>query len=106
MDPSFSFFAGVDWASQEHSISILGCDRTELEHKVYPHSGAGLNQLVDRLLALSENRPAVVAIGIETPHGAVVETLARFSHQPFLTSSKSEKAKVWRNCREFEKRKK
>jgi hypothetical protein len=32
--------------------------------------------------------------------------LARFSHQPFLTSSKSEKAKVWRNCREFEKRKK
>ena len=34
------------------------------------------------------------------------EQLARFSHQPFLTSSKSEKAKVWRNCREFEKRKK
>ena len=33
-------------------------------------------------------------------------SLARFSHQPFLTSSKSEKAKVWRNCREFEKRKK
>jgi hypothetical protein len=32
--------------------------------------------------------------------------LARFSHQPFLTSSKSEKAKVWRNCPEFEKRKK
>jgi hypothetical protein len=34
------------------------------------------------------------------------EQLARFSHQPFLTSSKSEKAKVWRNCPEFEKRKK
>lgn len=31
---------------------------------------------------------------------------ARFSHQPILTSSKSEKAKVWRNCPEFEKRKK
>jgi hypothetical protein len=34
------------------------------------------------------------------------DKLARFSHQPFLTSSKSEKAKVWRNCPEFEKRKK
>jgi hypothetical protein len=33
-------------------------------------------------------------------------SLARFSHLPFLTSSKSEKAKVWRNCPEFEKRKK
>lgn len=88
MDPSFSFFAGVDWASQEHSISILGCDRTELEHKVYPHSGAGLNQLVDRLLALSENRPAVVAIGIETPHGAVVETLVERGFAVFSLNPK------------------
>lgn len=52
MDPQspFRFFVGVDWASEEHMASILDASRSEIEKKVYPHSGSGLNvprQLVD-----------------------------------------------------------
>lgn len=75
MDTTFRIFAGVDWASEEHTMSILDANRKELENKAYPHSGAGLNQLADRLSTLSNGDPATVAVGIETPHGAVVETL-------------------------------
>lgn len=77
MDPQspFRLFVGVDWASEEHMASILDARRTEIEKKVYPHSGSGLKQLADRLTALSGGHPGAVAVGIETPHGAVVETL-------------------------------
>lgn len=77
MDPQspFLFFVGIDWASEEHMASILDTTRKEIEKKVYAHSGSGLNQLADRLTTLSGGDPQAVAVGIETPHGAVVETL-------------------------------
>jgi len=77
VDPQspFRFFVGIDWASEEHMASVLDAARSEIEKKVYPHSGSGLKQFADRLTALSGGHPEAVAVGIETPHGAVVETL-------------------------------
>jgi transposase len=88
MEPLFRFFVGVDWASQEHTISILDGNRKELENKAYPHTGAGLNQLANRLVELSDDRPAAVAIGIETPHGAVVETMVERGFAVFSLNPK------------------
>ena len=68
MEPLSRFFVGVDWASQESTISILDGNRKELENNAYPHTGAGLNQLANRLIEFSDDSPAAVAIGIETPH--------------------------------------
>lgn len=77
LDPQspFRFFVGVDWASEEHMVSILDATRREIDKKTYSHSGQGLNHLANRLTELSGGNLAAVAIGIETPHGAVVETL-------------------------------
>ena len=88
MESLFRFFVGVDWASQEHAISILDGNRKELESKAYPHTGAGLNQLANRLMELSGDLPAVVAIGIETPHGAVVETMVERGFAVFSLNPK------------------
>lgn len=88
MDTPFRIFAGVDWASEEHTMSILDASRNEIENKAYPHSGAGLNQLADRLSALSKGDPSTVAIGIETPHGAVVETLVERGFAVFSLNPK------------------
>lgn len=75
MQSPFRFFVGIDWASEEHMASILDATRREIEKRVYAHSGSGLNQLAARLTTLSGGDPQAVAVGIETPHGAVVETL-------------------------------
>lgn len=88
MEPSFRFFVGVDWASQEHTISILDGNRKELENKAYPHTGAGLNQLANRLVELSDDSPFAIAIGIETPHGAVVETMVERGFAVFSLNPK------------------
>ena len=68
----------------------------------------GLRHLRDRDAAedLVQNVLIVTLEALRAGRLREGDRLARFSHQPFLTSSKSEKAKVWRNCREFEKRKK
>ena len=71
MDTTFRIFAGVDWASEEHTMSILDANRKELENKAYPHSGAGLNQLADRLSTLSNGDPATVAGWLAEISGAI-----------------------------------
>lgn len=88
MDTPFRIFAGIDWASEEHTMSILDANRTELENKSYPHSGVGLTQLADRLTALSNGDPSTVAIGIETPHGSIVETLVERGFAVFSLNPK------------------
>ena len=77
MDTQYRFYAGIDWASEEHTSSTLEANRKEIENKAYRHSGSGLSQLADRLTEISGGNPSAVAAGIETPHGAVVETLVQ-----------------------------
>ena len=75
MNPGYRFYVGIDWASEEHAVCILNEKREVLEQKKFEHTGSGLAQLTDRLLEISGGEPAAVAVGIETPRGAVVETL-------------------------------
>jgi len=66
---------GIDWAKDEHTICILNRDQQVLEERNIAHSGTGLAQFADQLMQLAAGDPATVAIGIETPRGAVVESL-------------------------------
>jgi len=71
----FFVFVGVDWGSESHQTCALDNDRSVLLEKAYPHSGKGLSDLVEALLALADRRSERIAVAIEKPHGAVVETL-------------------------------
>jgi transposase len=75
MSAAFRWFVGIDWASSAHEVCILDAAGQLVERLSVPHSGAGLKKLADRLAALSQDRPQTVAVAIEVPHGAVVETL-------------------------------
>lgn len=75
MDNPYRLFVGIDWAKQEHTICILDRDQKVIEQRVVQHSGAGLALLCDLLSKLAGGEPAGVAVAIETPRGAVVETL-------------------------------
>lgn len=75
MDEEFGYFVGIDWATQAHEVCILTADGEVVERRSVPHSGDGLADLADRLSRLTDGDCARVAVGIEVPHGAVVETL-------------------------------
>jgi transposase len=66
-------FVGVDWASSEHEVCALDAAGQHVDARAFKHSGDGLADLCTWLLKLGE--PATIAVAIEVPHGAVVETL-------------------------------
>ncbi len=71
----YRFFVGIDWAKEEHTICVLDSEQRILDRRTIKHSGAGIAQLVELLMKLSDGCPQTVAVAIETPRGAVVESL-------------------------------
>ena len=74
-DASRQWFAGVDWASEKHDVSLSDDNGKIVGRRVFEHSGEGLAQMADWLVRESGAQPADIHVAIETPHGPVVETL-------------------------------
>jgi len=62
--------AGVDWASTDHAVSIVGTDGEQTHRFSIPHNAAGLRTLVRKLLSAG-----VAEVGIERPDGPVVDAV-------------------------------
>ncbi|TIP83626.1 MAG: IS110 family transposase [Mesorhizobium sp.] len=75
MSGDISAFVGVDWASATHYAYALDADGRKLGHRSFPHSGEGLAELANWIRSTTGHDPDPLAIGIEVPHGPVVEGL-------------------------------
>jgi len=75
MDKTPRWFAGVDWASQKHDVWLADASGKRLGKRTFEHSGEGLAQMCDWLIAASGGEPEDIHAAIEVPHGPVVETL-------------------------------
>ncbi|MGA8581778.1 MAG: IS110 family transposase [Bryobacteraceae bacterium] len=75
MHQNQSWFAGVDWASQKHDVWLADASGKRLGKRTFEHSGEGLAQMCDWLIATSGGKPEDIHVAIEVPHGPVVETL-------------------------------
>jgi transposase len=73
-EETFAWFVGVDWGSEKHQVCILDLQGTIVGERHFPHGGAGLAELGDWLLSVAGTVTAV-AVGIEVPHGPVVDSL-------------------------------
>src|SRR3954468_5491611 len=73
-EETFAWFVGVDWGSEKHQVCILDQHGTIVGERNFPHGGAGLAELGDWLLSVAGTATAV-AVGIEVPHGPVVDSL-------------------------------
>jgi predicted NBD/HSP70 family sugar kinase len=73
-EETFAWFVGIDWGSEKHQVCVLDQQGTVVGERSFPHSGAGLAELGDWLLTVAGAATAV-AVGIEVPHGPVVDSL-------------------------------
>ncbi|MEV6817057.1 IS110 family transposase [Micromonospora sp. NPDC051296] len=62
--------AGIDWASTEHALAIVGPDGVEVQRMIVEHTATGLRKLLRCL-----QHTGVLEVGIERPDGPVVEAL-------------------------------
>jgi transposase len=74
MGNKFLFYVGIDWATQSHQVCLMDQDGNTIEQRKIEHSGTGIAQLTHWLEAVCQD-PASVAVAIEIPRGAVVESL-------------------------------
>lgn len=74
-EDTFSIFVGIDWGSELHQVCVIDSTRRVLLEKSFTHSGKGLSELVRAVLQAACGQPARLAVAIEVPRGAIVDTL-------------------------------
>jgi transposase len=72
MDKEPTIFVGVDWASTEHQVCMIG--PAGPIQGAFAHDARGLGAMVDWLCAQTPN-PSDIVFAIEVPHGLVLEAL-------------------------------
>jgi transposase len=68
--PPNDITAGIDWAIDDHAVSIVNDRGNEIHRCAVEHTAAGLRQLVNTL-----GKHGVGEVAIERPDGPIVETL-------------------------------
>lgn len=66
---------GIDWGNEVHTVRVLNAQGQDLFEREVKHTGEALSALAQKLLDRVGGDTRQLAVAIETPHGAVVETL-------------------------------
>lgn len=75
MEEEFTVLVGVDWGRDEHQCCVLDARGERLLERKVAHDVTALRKLIDEVIGLAGGTAGRVAVGIEVPHGVVVETL-------------------------------
>jgi transposase len=69
------WFVGIDWASQEHVVTLGDGQGKKIGQRKFAHGGTGLSDMIAWLLKASGGEASQIHVAIETPHGPIVEAL-------------------------------
>jgi transposase len=72
---SYGWFVGVDWATQAHRVCVVDADGRLVAERAVAHAGDAIGEWIDWLVQRTGDDPERVAVAIEIPRGALVETL-------------------------------
>ncbi|HVM14818.1 MAG TPA: IS110 family transposase [Egibacteraceae bacterium] len=87
-------FVGIDWAAEEHAVSVLDESGRGVMAFTIAHSREGLETLVNRLAKLGT--AGAVPVGVERGDGRLVDRLLEAGHPVVKVSPKAIKA--WREA--------
>jgi transposase len=74
VESDYRIYVGIDWASEAHQACVLHHERGIVAERSFAHAGKAIVEFAQWLSGLTDD-PGQVAIAIEIPRGAVVETL-------------------------------
>ena len=84
----YALYVGIDWGTATHQVSVLDAQRVPLGERAIAHEGAALQALTEWLTLLADGEPARVAVALEVPRGAVVDTLLEHGLHVFALNPK------------------
>lgn len=74
-DATSHLFVGIDLGRWKHVASIVDANGELIDGRSFDHSVEGISTTIDWLLEIANQDARRLAVAIEKPHGAVVETL-------------------------------
>jgi hypothetical protein len=75
VDNEYRLYVGIDWASEAHQACVPDQTRRIVSERAFAHAGDAVAAFAEWLNDLAGDDPGGVAVAIEIPRGAVVETL-------------------------------
>ena len=75
MKTEFGWYVGIDCGAEKHRLYCMDAQGKMLGHRWINHDGKGMIELVKWLHSFCGDHPQQLAVAIEVPHGALVETL-------------------------------
>ena len=75
MSEMFDWYVGIDWASEVHQVCLVDDRGVVRGERAVRHGGEELAALAAWLIETTGAAPERIAVGIELPHGPVVESL-------------------------------
>jgi transposase len=85
---TFAWYVGIDWGGQEHVVCLLNARAQVQGTRTVAHTAEAIHAAVQWLLAQTGAPPAAIAIGIETPRGALVDTMLEQGFAVFAINPK------------------
>ena len=87
-DIAYALFVGIDWGTVTHQVAVLDAQRAPLGERAIAHEAGALQALTEWLRQLANGDPARVAVALEVPRGAVVDTLLEGGFHVFALNPK------------------
>jgi len=75
LEHQYQYLVGVDWGTERHEVCVMDARGEVVAKRQVEHTGEALGVLCDELTRLVQGHPDRIAVAIETPRGAVVESL-------------------------------
>jgi transposase len=84
----FEWYLGIDWGTSEHAMVLLDAQGAVHGHRRVAHTLDAIHEALQWVGAVTGVGPSAVAVGIETPHGALVDTLLEHRYAVFAVNPK------------------
>ena len=87
-ETAYALYVGIDWGTVTHQVAVLDAQRVLLGERAIAHEAVALHALTEWLTQLARGEPARVAVALEVPRGAVVDTLLERGFHVFALNPK------------------
>jgi transposase len=88
MEEKFVLFVGIDCSVEGYQVCVLDQIGEMISERTVLHSGLGISQFLDWLAEQTPQVANQVAVAIENPRGAMVESLVERNHAVFAINPK------------------
>jgi transposase len=87
VETDYQIYVGIDWGSEAHQACVLDHERRIVAERSFAHAGDTIAEFAQWLRELADD-PGRVAIAIEIPRGAIVETLVERGFEVYAINPK------------------